>query len=780
MAPAVPGYELLEVLGHGGMGVVYRARHRGLRREVALKLLRTRKPSDTARPRFVREAEVMARVRHANLVQVYDAGAAGDDLWIAMELVRGPSLAAVLAQAGPLPPPRAREVWLAVAGALEALHRERVLHRDVKPGNVVLEQGGRAVLMDLGLARDEDRTGVTATGNLLGTPMYLSPELLVGGDWSPGDDFYALGLSWWETLSGRRAFEWDEILEALRRGRTWTLPEVASPHGPVPTPDRELLRALTGPRARRPTSLAALEDSFDSPPGNTTLALPPLRPGPGGDDASSSQGARPPAAARGAARAVRRAALSLAGTLGLAGLAWWALPQGPGSPASAPAPAPASPLRVVATWSDRHGFLLEGEAPDVASVRATRNMGRRAVPVPVYARGGDRFYVWVAGLAPGSRGLLYLERADQTPLATVEYHALAPGSPPPEAGAPYPFLFRNLRSLEDDRTLTRELAGMRAVVAVEGLIDFEDQATTGMAQFNRVSGPAWSALLAWMEEEGPAATNLIRMLRFAEPPVPPAVTWHLVHRLADGETGPGRAGGADLWMDPFEGSFVPPALFPRLLEWQARGLAGGSPYRLGLDSARTLAAYPRHVPFPESIPGWDGEFAGARPRDPLADLGNDPLSALVIDAVRARRGHAEAARALVVASARPGASGRWATALLPLTGDPEQIDPLLDRFGTAEGEELWAVATALRGFQTDIGMWTPRNQVVLVRGPAPPWPVTGVEAPPDTRVVVRDRAGAFFARGPGTGFEVALVGGEGRRARFHVDATSGVRRRPAP
>lgn len=226
-------FQVLSILGAGGMGGVYRCHDRELDREVAVKrLLPHRCAPGSVRERLRREARAMARVRHPHLLRVYDVCQEGRTLFLVLELVRGRSLAEEIDGFGPLELDRALGVGNDLAGALAALHREGVQHRDLKPANVMLEEGGRTLLMDLGLAQIEGTETLTQEGTMVGTPTYLPPEVVMGGEWSPAADQYQLGALLFECLTGVPLVPGDsvpEILASLRQGTQRTLPPGLAP-----------------------------------------------------------------------------------------------------------------------------------------------------------------------------------------------------------------------------------------------------------------------------------------------------------------------------------------------------------------------------------------------------------------------------------------------------------------------------------------------------------------------------------------------------------------------
>lgn len=251
-------YRLLELLGEGGMGTVYKARHDALGRVVALKVMR---PEFARRPgfaeRFRREGETLAALAHPGIVAVFDSGCEGGTYYLAMEYVSGGNLRRRLAE-GRLPWPEVRDVVCRVADALQCAHDRGVVHRDVKPENVLLDDQGHAKLADFGVARllgDEHATAsLTNTGSAVGTRCYMSPEQLEGRPVDARSDVYALGVLLYELATG-----------SLPLG-------VFAPPGRTPGVDPRLdsvvLRALAKHPADRYPTAAAFRD-----------AIPPLRNG---------------------------------------------------------------------------------------------------------------------------------------------------------------------------------------------------------------------------------------------------------------------------------------------------------------------------------------------------------------------------------------------------------------------------------------------------------------------------------------------------------------------
>jgi serine/threonine-protein kinase len=227
--PAVPGYEIEAVLGRGGMGVVYKARHLALKRTVALKTLAAGHSHPADRARFRAEAEAVARLQHPNIVQIYEIGEAGGQPFFALEFVAGGSLDGRLA-GRPLPPPDAARLVAALADGMHLAHSRNLVHRDLKPANVLLAGELDAPISrcqpkvtDFGLVRQLDAdSGQTWAGAVIGTPAYMAPEQAQGRAHAagPSADLYALGAILYECLTGRPPFRGATPLETLEQVRT--------------------------------------------------------------------------------------------------------------------------------------------------------------------------------------------------------------------------------------------------------------------------------------------------------------------------------------------------------------------------------------------------------------------------------------------------------------------------------------------------------------------------------------------------------------------------------
>jgi serine/threonine-protein kinase len=217
--PATLGdYEVVEEIGRGGMGVVYRAEQMSLGRTVAIKMLLRRDLASTADlARFRSEAEAAARLDHPGIVPIFEVGEIDGLPFYSMRFIEGTTLAKQLA-AGPLPPRESAAILARVADAVQAAHDRGVLHRDLKPSNILIDASGRPHVSDFGLAkRLEDDASVTHTGAILGTPCYMSPEQAAGsrGDVGPTSDVWSLGAILYQTLTGRPPFQASSPMDTL-------------------------------------------------------------------------------------------------------------------------------------------------------------------------------------------------------------------------------------------------------------------------------------------------------------------------------------------------------------------------------------------------------------------------------------------------------------------------------------------------------------------------------------------------------------------------------------
>ncbi|MFN7971593.1 MAG: serine/threonine-protein kinase [Acidobacteriota bacterium] len=272
-------YRVMGIVGRGGFGLVLRAMDQRLGRLVALKLLdRVQGAPREEMARFEREARILASLDHPGIVPVYDVGVDDGRPYIAMKLVRGPSLARKL-QGGPLPIAEAVKVMRDVSAALGHAHARGVLHRDVKPSNILVERDGRFILADFGISTAAFLPRITMRGTLEGTLDYLAPEV-VAGQSSEQSDLYSLGAVLHEMLLGRPCFQASDLKELLGKIVNDPPPLLREPTVPLPSPLLDLLsRLLSKEPNARPASAAALG-------AEAARLLEPEAPGPAAADAA--------------------------------------------------------------------------------------------------------------------------------------------------------------------------------------------------------------------------------------------------------------------------------------------------------------------------------------------------------------------------------------------------------------------------------------------------------------------------------------------------------------
>jgi eukaryotic-like serine/threonine-protein kinase len=242
--PLVPGdevgerYEIIRLLGQGGMGAVYQARDRELDREVALKVIRA---DMAANPqilsRFKQELILARKITHANVIRIFDLGEASGLKFITMEFIDGEDLQSLLKREGKAKPAEAARIMIQVCRALEAAQSEGVIHRDLKPQNIMLGKGGRACVMDFGIARSVIGEGLTETGAVIGTPDYMSPEQAKGLPADARSDLFSFGIIFYELLSGKNPFDADTTM-----GKLWK--RTTEPACPPSDLDKEIPQSL--------------------------------------------------------------------------------------------------------------------------------------------------------------------------------------------------------------------------------------------------------------------------------------------------------------------------------------------------------------------------------------------------------------------------------------------------------------------------------------------------------------------------------------------------------
>ncbi|MFB8775864.1 serine/threonine-protein kinase [Streptomyces broussonetiae] len=357
-------YRLGKVLGRGGMGTVWRAEDETLGRTVAVKELRFPSNIDEEEKRrlitrTLREAKAIARIRNNSAVTVFDVVQEDDRPWIVMELVEGKSLAEVIREDGLLEPRRAAEVGLAVLDVLRSAHREGILHRDVKPSNVLIADDGRVVLTDFGIAQVEGDPSITSTGMLVGAPSYISPERARGHKPGPAADLWSLGGLLYAAVEGTPPYDKGSAIATLTAVMTEPLEEPRNA-GPL----RDVIYGLlnkdpaerlddAGARALLNAVIHAPEPAAAVPVDATKVVpLPPQPDGPAGGGSPGGRGGRAQEAGerlRGALRGTRKAAVATGAASATA------------SPASG-----ASPASAAGSGGRSSGWPVMTPPPDVA------------------------------------------------------------------------------------------------------------------------------------------------------------------------------------------------------------------------------------------------------------------------------------------------------------------------------------------------------------------------------------------------------------------------------
>ena len=344
--PDLPGYRLLDRLGGGGMGEVYLAEDEVLGRQVAVKAIAPAGggwDEGESRERLVREARAMASLSHPNLVQVHTLARHEGRDFLIMELVRGGTLEDRIRREGPLPLPEALALLRQVSDALAAAWERGIIHRDVKPANILLDERGTAKVADFGLAKpveDETSLRLTRTGTVMGTPCYMSPEQAGEGEMSFRSDIYSLGLVYYEMVSGRPPFEKMGYLTVVTRHIAGDLPDLAIACPGLPDRAVHLYRWMTRrDPAQRPPSYAALHQEIDA--ALASLREPERRPA----AESSGEAVRPagPRPARSRQTSPRALIWGWIGVLALgaiAGTTWFVLKEKPEPAETEPTPVP--------------------------------------------------------------------------------------------------------------------------------------------------------------------------------------------------------------------------------------------------------------------------------------------------------------------------------------------------------------------------------------------------------------------------------------------------------
>ena len=273
-------YEILQILGEGGMGAVYKAKDLELNRVIALKVIR---PELASNPeilqRFKQELILARQVTDRNVIRIFDLGEAGGIKFITMEYVEGQSLYQLLREKGKLPVPEAVDIMRQTLSGLLAAHREGVIHRDLKPGNIMRDSNGRVVVMDFGLARSLAGDGMTRTGTMMGTMEYMSPEQAQAKDLDARSDIFTVGLICYELLTGKMPYHADSVVASLLR----RMQERAAPpsdwDASIPHPVSELVsKCLERDPADRWQNAEEILDRIDQIQGKRPMSVMSTRP----------------------------------------------------------------------------------------------------------------------------------------------------------------------------------------------------------------------------------------------------------------------------------------------------------------------------------------------------------------------------------------------------------------------------------------------------------------------------------------------------------------------
>ena len=270
-------YAIEREIGHGGMAVVYLARDDELDRPVAIKVLAGHLADDPVfRDRFVREARLAAGLSHPNVVQIYDAGEDDGTPYIVMEYVDGRSLADELDLEERLDPPRVVDLGVQVCAGLEHAHAAGLVHRDIKPGNLLLGEGTTVKIADFGIARAAETTRLTQMGSVLGTAAYLSPEQALGEEVTAAADIYSFGCDLYESLTGRTPYVFDTLAELAVKHQQEPIRPVRELRPEIPEGlEAVVMRSLArNPEYRPPSAAVLAQELAGAAPDDVTRPLP--------------------------------------------------------------------------------------------------------------------------------------------------------------------------------------------------------------------------------------------------------------------------------------------------------------------------------------------------------------------------------------------------------------------------------------------------------------------------------------------------------------------------
>jgi len=322
-------YRIIEILGEGGMGAVYKASDLELDRIIALKVIR---PELASNPeilqRFKQELILARQVTNRNVIRIFDLGEAGGIKYIKMEYLEGESLYQILRRQGKVPVSETVDIMRQMLSGLEAAHREGVIHRDLKPGNIMRDANGRVVVMDFGLARSLEGDGMTRTGTMMGTMEYMSPEQAQAKEVDARSDIFTAGLICYELLTGKMPFHADSAVASLLR----RMQERAAPpsdwDATIPQPVSELVsRCLERDPAQRWQSAQEILDRIDEIQGRRPLSVISIPPPSLSAPSVSISSAHPPDKQQGGRK--RLLVVSAMGIAVVAGVAGWILRSRP-------------------------------------------------------------------------------------------------------------------------------------------------------------------------------------------------------------------------------------------------------------------------------------------------------------------------------------------------------------------------------------------------------------------------------------------------------------------
>ena len=285
MIERIGRYRVKELLGEGGMGTVYRVYDPSLDRDVALKALAPQLAQDPLIVRrFEEEARALARIEHPNVMRVYAVGQDGGKRFFAMELVRGRTLEARIRDEGPMGLKAVEPIFRQLISAVAEIHRAGIVHRDIKSSNIIIEESGRVILMDFGLAKSRDRGALTTTGSILGTPEYMAPEQATGDPVDGRADIYSLGIVFFEVLAGRPPFEGENTFSIIRKQVEESAASILTLRPDLPEScDRALRGALAKKPEHRYRDAAELAEAMEEV-WSDAKAAPARRPKPSPDD----------------------------------------------------------------------------------------------------------------------------------------------------------------------------------------------------------------------------------------------------------------------------------------------------------------------------------------------------------------------------------------------------------------------------------------------------------------------------------------------------------------